>query len=100
MNNSRHTLSVLVENKPGVLTRFTGLIARRGFNYDASAAGGTDAGLIFGSFQADPLTQFVPIQQRLAQADLLNLWTTPIGSAVFAIPPGCEPGGYLGETLL
>lgn len=75
-------------------------IARRGFNYDASAAGGTDAGLIFGSFQADPLTQFVPIQQRLAQADLLNLWTTPIGSAVFAIPPGCEPGGYLGETLL
>ena len=27
MTNSRHTLSVLVENKPGVLTRFTGLIA-------------------------------------------------------------------------
>lgn len=75
-------------------------IVRRGYNYDLSAAGGTDAGLIFGSFQADPLTQFVPIQQRLAQADLLNLWTTPIGSAVFAIPPGCEPGGYLGETLL
>ncbi len=73
---------------------------RRGYNYDLSAAGGTDAGLIFASFQADPLTQFVPIQRRLAQADLLNLWTTPIGSAVFAVLPGCAPGGSLGDTLL
>lgn len=75
-------------------------IMRRGFNYDVTAAGGTDAGLIFGSFQADPVRQFVPIQARLAEVDLLNLWTTPIGSAVFAVPPGCEPGGYIGETLV
>lgn len=75
-------------------------IARRGFNYDLTASGGTDAGLIFGSLQADPVAQFVPIQQRLAEVDLLNLWTTPIGSAVFAVPPGCQPGGYLGETLV
>lgn len=39
---SRHTLSVLVENKPGVLTRFTGLIARRGFNIDSLAVGTTE----------------------------------------------------------
>ncbi|MYM20817.1 acetolactate synthase small subunit [Brevibacterium sp. 5221] len=38
---SRHTLSVLVENKPGVLTRFSGLIARRGFNIDSLAVGTT-----------------------------------------------------------
>ena len=75
-------------------------IFRRGYNYDATAQQGTDAGLIFGSLQADPVTQFVPIQQRLAKVDLLNIWTTPIGSAVFAVPPGCAPGGYLGETLV
>ena len=40
--NSRHTLSVLVENKPGVLTRFTGLIARRGFNIHSLAVGVTE----------------------------------------------------------
>ena len=39
---SRHTLSVLVENKPGVLTRFTGLIARRGFNIHSLAVGVTE----------------------------------------------------------
>jgi dye decolorizing peroxidase len=42
----------------------------------------------------------VPIQQRLAENDLFNTWTTPIGSAVFALPPGCAPDGYLGDTLL
>ena len=25
---------------------------------------------------------------------------TPIGSSVFAIPPGCDEGGYVGQTLL
>ena len=39
---SRHTLSVLVENKPGVLARIAGLFARRGFNIDSLAVGATD----------------------------------------------------------
>ena len=42
MTVSRHTLSVLIENKPGALTRFTGLIARRGFNIDSLAVGTTE----------------------------------------------------------
>lgn len=38
----KHTLSVLVENKPGVLTRIAGLFARRGFNIDSLAVGETE----------------------------------------------------------
>ncbi len=39
---SRHTLSVLVENKPGVLVRIAGLFSRRGFNIDSLAVGPTE----------------------------------------------------------
>ena len=87
-------------------------ILRRPYNYDlpVSAAGGlaardstsggvSDSGLIFASYQADPVRQFLPIQRRLAELDMLNRWTVPIGSAVFAVPPGCAPGGFLGDLL-
>ncbi|GMA30765.1 acetolactate synthase small subunit [Litorihabitans aurantiacus] len=39
---SRHTLSVLVENKPGVLTRVSALFARRAFNIHSLAVGPTE----------------------------------------------------------
>lgn len=38
----RHTLSVLVENKPGVLARIAGLFRRRGFNIESLAVAPTD----------------------------------------------------------
>jgi len=38
----RHTLSVLVENNPGVLARVAGLFSRRGFNIDSLAVGTTE----------------------------------------------------------
>lgn len=76
---------------------------RRPYNYDDPPSGDrtTDSGLIFASYQRDPARQFVPVQERLAAADALNQWITPIGSATFAILPGVPaPGGYLGQPLL
>jgi len=40
---SRHTLSVLVEDQPGVLARIASLFARRGFNIESLAVGSTEA---------------------------------------------------------
>lgn len=72
-------------------------ILRRPYNYDD---GPQDAGLIFAAYMANPATQFIPIQRRLADLDVMNLWTTPIGSALFAIPAGFSEGEYIGQTLL
>lgn len=74
---------------------------RRPYLYeDVAPDGSTDTGLLFTAYQADPVRQFLPVQQRLAEADLLNLYTTPVGSAVFALLPGCPEGGWLGQDLL
>jgi acetolactate synthase-1/3 small subunit len=42
LTGRKHVLSILVENKPGVLTRIAGLFARRGFNIDTLTVGPTD----------------------------------------------------------
>jgi acetolactate synthase-1/3 small subunit len=39
---SKHILSLLVEDKPGLLTRVAGLFARRGFNIDSLAVGSSE----------------------------------------------------------
>lgn len=77
-------------------------IFRRSYNYDDRPINSeiSNSGQIFVSFQADVDDQFVPIQRRLDELDLLNEWTTPIGSAVFAIPPGCNETGFVGDTLI
>lgn len=76
-------------------------IFRKGVSYTVDdGSGASESGLVFHSYQADIRRQFVPIQQRLDGSDLLNEWTTAVGSAVFAVLPGFEEGGWLGETLL
>lgn len=75
---------------------------RRAYNYDDAPAPGalSNSGLLFAAYQRDVLTQFLPVQQRLAEFDALNVWTTPIGSAVFAVPPGARGADeYIGQTL-
>ena len=42
LTGRKHVLSILAENKPGVLTRIAGLFARRGFNIDTLAVGPTE----------------------------------------------------------
>lgn len=74
---------------------------RRPYNYDDPPEDGeiSNSGLLFTAYQADPVRTFIPVQQRLAEQDALNTWTIPIGSAVFALPPGAPEGGYVGQTL-
>ncbi|WP_327150900.1 Dyp-type peroxidase [Nocardia sp. NBC_01329] len=75
---------------------------RRGYNYDDAPAAGaiSNSGLLFTAYQRDLPTQFLPVQRRLAEFDALNVWTTPVGSAVFVIPPGAGgPGEYIGQAL-
>jgi len=76
-------------------------ILRRGYSFTDGvdeSLGELEAGLFFISFQRDP-AQFVAIQQRLGSLDALNEYIKHVGSALFAVPPGAEPGGYVGEGL-
>ena len=78
-------------------------ILRRGYSFTDGvdeSLGELEAGLFFIAFQRDPEKQFVAIQRRLGSMDKLNEYIKHVGSAVFAVPPGAKPGGYVGETLL
>jgi len=77
-------------------------ILRRGYSFTDGMdeeLGTLDAGLFFIAFQRDPRTHFVALQRKLGQHDALNEYIQHTGSAVFAVPPGIKPGGWVGETL-
>lgn len=76
-------------------------IFRRPFNYDDGYLpdGTADAGLLFIAYGAD-VDRYLAIQSGLAVQDALNTWTTPVGSALFAVPPGASSDGqWIGEGL-
>ena len=76
-------------------------IYRRAFSYANGIdprTGQFDAGLLFISFQKDP-QQFIKVQKNLGTKDKLNEYITHEGSGLFAILPGVEEGGYLGQSL-
>ena len=58
-----------------------------------------DAGLMFVAHQRDPRKGFIPINEKLAKLDIMNQFTTHVGSAIFACPPGVQPGSYIGAAL-
>jgi deferrochelatase/peroxidase EfeB len=77
-------------------------ILRRGYSFTDGvdeSLGELEAGLFFISFQRHP-EQFVAIQRRLGSLDALNEYIKHVGSALFAVPPGATPGGYVGQGLL
>jgi len=58
-----------------------------------------DAGLLFQCYQRDPRTGFTKMFENMAKFDMLNQFTTHVGSALFACPPGVKPGEYIGQSL-
>ena len=69
---------------------------RRPFNYEVP---GVEAGLLWTAYCASIEDQYVPIQKALDEGDLLNLWTTPVGSSVWILPEGFTAGQTLAKTL-
>jgi deferrochelatase/peroxidase EfeB len=66
-------------------------LLRRSYSYED--------GLLFLAYQRDPRRQFVALQRRLAGRDALSAYTAHVGSAVFALPPGARPGGFVGDAV-
>lgn len=69
---------------------------RRPFNYEVP---GVEAGLLWTAYCASIEDQYVPIQKVLDEGDLLNLWTTPVGSSVWVIPAGFTKGEVLASNF-
>ena len=87
-------------------------ILRRAFSYDNGVAKIAerwppwrqvmtfDAGLLFQCYQRDPRNGFIKIFAKMAVLDMLNQFTTHVGSGLFACPPGVKSGEFVGQELL
>jgi len=81
----KHTISVIVENKPGVLHRVVGLFSRRGFNIDSLAVGTTEKpeiSRITIVAKGDDQTLEQITKQLYKQIDVLKVFDIPENEAV------------------
>lgn len=74
---------------------------RRGYNYTDGndALGRLDAGLFFVAYVRDPRTHYIPMQTRMSRQDGLMEYLQHRASALFAVPPGAQPGEHIGQAL-
>lgn len=105
VNENSHAALSAPENNGGAQ------ILRRAFSYDNGVVKVAerwppwrqmvtfDAGLLFQCYQRDPRLGFIRIFAKMAQIDMLNQFTTHVGSGLFACPPGAKAGQYIGSDL-
>ena len=78
-------------------------ILRRGYNYtdgiDPAHRRARRRASSSSAYQKDPHAQFAALQRQLGTMDALNEYIHHTSSAVFGVPPGARPGGYVGEGL-
>lgn len=82
----RHTISVVVENKPGVLSRVANLFARRGFNIESLAVGVTEKPEVSRMtivVEGDEQVLEQIIKQLYKLIDTLKVYDLPADKAVF-----------------
>ena len=77
-------------------------LLRRGYSFvdGTSGIGRLDAGLFFIAFMRNPVTQYIPMQRRLAASDTLREYLVHTGSGLWVVPPGVGASGYWGQTLI
>ena len=81
----KHTISVIVENKPGVLHRVSGLFSRRGFNIESLAVGTTakpNTSRITIVAEGDEQTLEQITKQLYKQIDVLKVFDLPPGESI------------------
>lgn len=105
INENSHVALSAPENNGGAQ------ILRRAFSYDNGIVKVAerwppwrqvttfDAGLLFQCYQKDPTLGFTRIFAKMAQIDMLNQFTTHVGSGLFACPPGAKEGEFIGQGL-
>jgi len=77
------------------------LFFRRPYNYqgEINEFSEQEAGMLWAAYAKDLYKQYVPVQKRLAEFDLLNVWTTPIGSSTWLIPGGFSAARHIAQDL-
>ncbi|MFH1684407.1 MAG: acetolactate synthase small subunit [Candidatus Margulisiibacteriota bacterium] len=81
----KHTISVIVENKPGVLHRVSGLFSRRGFNIESLAVGTTekpDVSRITIVAEGDDQVLEQITKQLYKQIDVLKVFDLPADASI------------------